>query len=248
MAIYRNDIVKQAEAWIGCKESNGSHKKIINIYNAHKPLARGYKVQYTDAWCATFVSAVAIECGATNIIPTECSCPQQIELFKKLGSWVESDSYKPSAGDIIYYDWADSGKGDNKGVSDHVGIVQKVSGNTIYVIEGNYKDSVGVRKLEVNGRYIRGYGVPKYAKTASSGSGAASVNTSVATVDKTMDIGDKVKLTSDAKYFNGKSVPAWVKKCTLYVRGFREDGYVIISILKKGAITGAVERKYLKKV
>jgi peptidoglycan hydrolase-like protein with peptidoglycan-binding domain len=158
-----SEIVRQAQAWLGRKESDNSHREIIDIYNAHKPLARGYKVTYWDAWCATFVSAVAIKCGATDIIPTECGCGPQIELFKKLGEWVEDDSYIPSPGDIIFYDWQDSGAGDNRGGSDHVGIVESVVSNAIVVIEGNYSDSVKRRYLSVNGRYIRGYGVPKYA-------------------------------------------------------------------------------------
>lgn len=162
MSYSRNAVVKQAQAWIGLKESNGSHKQIIDLYNSYKPLARGYKVKYTDAWCATFVSAVAIKLGYTAIIPTECGCDKQIALFKKLGAWQEKDSYKPSPGDIIYYDWQDSGSGDNVGGSDHVGIVEKVSGNTITVIEGNKSDAVGRRTLAVNGKFIRGYGVPKY--------------------------------------------------------------------------------------
>lgn len=157
-----NKVIEQAKAWLGLKESNGTHKAIIDVYNAHKPLAQGYKVKYTDAWCATFVSAVAIKTGCTDIIPTECSCPRQIELFKKLGAWEESDSRTPEPGDIIYYDWDDSGKGDNVGVSDHVGIVEKVSGGKITVIEGNYSNAVKRRTLAVDGKYIRGYGVPKY--------------------------------------------------------------------------------------
>ena len=167
MAYLRSEIVKQAQSWLGCKESNGSHKKIIDLYNSHKPLARGYKVQYTDHWCATFVSACAIKCGYTAIIPTECGCEAMINLFKKNGKWVESDAHKPSAGDIIFYDWQDSGLGDNKGHSDHVGIVEKVSGSTITVIEGNYSESVKRRTIQVNGKYIRGYGVPAYTASSS---------------------------------------------------------------------------------
>lgn len=178
MAYNRNNIVKQAQAWIGCKEADESHKKIIDLYNNHKPLARGYKVKYTDSWCAVFVSAVAIKCGYTAIIPTECSCPQMIELFKELGEWVENDAYKPSAGDIILYDWNDSGAGDNTGTPDHIGIVEKVSGNTITVIEGNKGDAVARREIQVNGVTIRGYAVPKYdgsgAGSGSSGSSSSS--------------------------------------------------------------------------
>lgn len=162
----RNKVVKQAQAWVGRKESNGTHKSIIDIYNAHKPLARGYKVKYTDEWCATFVSAVSIACNATAYIPTECSCGKMIELFKKLDAWQESDSHKPQAGDIIFYDWEDSGKGDNTGTPNHVGIVETVKGNTITVIEGNYSQAVKRRNITVNGRYIRGYGVPKYPVSA----------------------------------------------------------------------------------
>lgn len=159
----KNKVLEIAKSWIGKKESDGSHKAIIDAYNAHKPLPQGYKVKYTDAWCATFVSAVAIKAGCTDIIPLECSCPRQIELFKKLGAWEENDARTPEPGDIIYYDWQDKGKGDNVGVPDHVGIVEKVSGGKITVIEGNMSnDAAGRRILEVNGKYIRGYGVPKY--------------------------------------------------------------------------------------
>jgi peptidoglycan hydrolase-like protein with peptidoglycan-binding domain len=164
MAKYANKVVEQAKAWLGKKEADGSHKSIIDVYNAHKPLARGYKVKYTDAWCATFVSAVAVKLGYTDIIPTECSCSKMIELFKKIGAWVEDDSRTPNPGDILFYDWDDNGKGDNKGSSDHVGIVEKVSNGNITVIEGNYKNAVTRRVLAVNGKYIRGYGVPKYDK------------------------------------------------------------------------------------
>ena len=66
----RQSVVRIAQGWLGCKESNGSHKKIIDLYNSHKPLARGYPVKYTDAWCSTFASAVAIKAGLTDIIPT----------------------------------------------------------------------------------------------------------------------------------------------------------------------------------
>lgn len=173
MAYSRNAVIKQAQAWIGCKESDGSHKKIIDVYNAHSPLARGYKVKYTDAWCATFVSAVAIKCGCTAIIPTECSCNQMIALFQKMGAWQENDAYRPAAGDVIFYDWQDGGTGDNRGSSDHVGIVEKVSGNTITVIEGNKSNAVGRRTLQVNGRYIRGYGIPKYDTAAAGGAGSS---------------------------------------------------------------------------
>lgn len=177
MSYLRSKVVAQAKAWLGCKESDGSHKEIIDVYNSHTPLARGYKVQYTDAWCATFVSAVAIKCGYTDIMPTECGCDKMIELYQKLNCWKEDDSYVPDAGDVIFYDWQDSGSGDNTGSSDHVGIVESVSGSSIVVIEGNKSDAVGRRTLQVNGKYIRGYGLPKYTETSTAASTKAAATT-----------------------------------------------------------------------
>ena len=165
----RQQVVSTAQGWLGCRESDGSHRKIIDLYNSHTPLARGYKVQYTDAWCATFVSAVAIKAGVTDIIPLECGCGRMIELFQKLGCWQENDAYIPSPGDVIFYDWQDGtnyAAADNKGAADHVGIVVYAIGKRIQVIEGNKNDAVEYRMMDANGRYIRGYGLPNYAKKA----------------------------------------------------------------------------------
>ena len=155
-------VLAQARAWVGLNEADGSYMEVLNVYNSHKPLARGYKIKPTDAWCAATVSAVAIKLGYTDIIPTEVSCQKMIELFKQKGCWVESDSRFPAPGDIIFYDWDDHGIGENTGWADHVGIVEDVEANRITVIEGNYSNAVKRRYITVDGRYIRGYGVPKY--------------------------------------------------------------------------------------
>ena len=157
-------LVEQAKSWLGCKESDGSNEEIIDTYNGHEPVARGLKLGYKDPWCAAFVSACAIKTGMTDIIPTECGCGTMVKLFKKLGAWDENDGRIPNVGDIIFFDWDDSGYGDNDGSPGHVGIVEKVSGTQITVIDGNNKnDAVERRTVQINGRFIRGYGVPKYS-------------------------------------------------------------------------------------
>lgn len=173
----RELVVKTAEKYLGCKESDGSHKQIIDIYNSHKPLARGYKVSYTDAWCATFVSVVSILCELTDIMPTECGCGDMIELYQKLGRWVEDDAYVPQPGDIIMYYWKDNGKGDCTGYPDHVGIVVSVSGSKMKIIEGNKSDSVSYRELTVNAVSIRGYCIPNYASKATTSAPSTSMPT-----------------------------------------------------------------------
>lgn len=162
----RQKVVEAAKAWLGCNEADGSHKRIIDLYNSHKPLARGYKLQYGDAWCAGFVSAVAIKLDLTDIMPTEVGVGNMIDLYRKLCRWKEQDSYVPSPGDVIMYAWGDSGAGDCTGGASHVGIVVSCDGKTITVIEGNYHNAVDYREIAVNGRYIRGFGLPDYASKA----------------------------------------------------------------------------------
>ena len=164
----REHYVDTFRGWIGRNEQDKSHRLIIDTYNSLKPLPRNYAVTYTDAWCATAISAAAIEAGLTDIIPRECSCFRMIELFKKMGRWQENDAYVPLPGDIIFYDWNDDGKGDCTGNPEHVGVVEKVTDGLITVIEGNYHDAVGRRNIKVNARYIRGYGLPDYASMSDS--------------------------------------------------------------------------------
>nr|WP_302159075.1 glucosaminidase domain-containing protein [Holdemanella biformis] len=173
----RQAMVAKMKSWIGKNEVDGSFREIIDIYNSHTPRARGYKLQYSDEWCAGTVSAAAIATGNTNAVPLEVSCHYMIEGAKAKGIWVEIDSYVPQGGDIILYDWQDSGIGDNTGNPDHVGVVEYTSGGIIHVIEGNNGEKVARRELSVNGRYIRGFIVPKYSNnTASGGSSTPTVS------------------------------------------------------------------------
>lgn len=224
----RNLVVKTAEKYMGCKESDGTHKPIIDLYNSHKPLARGYAVTYTDPWCATYVSAVAVECGLTAIIPTECSCDRMIALFKELGAWVESDSYSPKIGDIIFYDWDDSGKGDNTGSADHVGIVQSINAGDMTIIEGNISNKVGTRAIAVNGKHIRGFGVPDYGSVASPGGNATQTN--------------EMKLPTLSKGSKGETVKAM--QILLIGRGYSCGSYGADGDF--GSATDSAVRKYQK--
>lgn len=167
-AQLRSDIVNVMRGWLGWSEANGKFKKIIDLYNAQSPLPRSYPVKYTDEWCAATVTAAGMAAGLHDIVYGECSCGKMIALYQAAGRWQESDAYRPQPGDIIMYDWQDSGSGDNTGSPDHVGIVEQVTGNTITVIEGNKGEAVARRTISVNGRYIRGYCLPDYASKAES--------------------------------------------------------------------------------
>ena len=163
----RNKVVTLAQTYLGVREGTVQHQLIIDTYNSYTPRPRGYKVTYTDAWCAAFVSVLAIKAGLTAIMPVECSCSMLLELYRAIGRWVENDNYTPSPGDLVLYDWQDSGAGDNTGVPDHVGVVETVTGATVTVIEGNYSDQVRRRTFGVGSRNIRGYCCPDYSAAAS---------------------------------------------------------------------------------
>ena len=160
-----NKVLDIARSWLGRRESNGTHKYIIDLYNSHKPLARGYKVKYTDEWCATTISAMFIKAKAVSLPGgTECSVQRYIDIYKKRGVWEEDGRIKPKAGYIITYNWDDrSQAGGNNGWADHIGIVEKVRGNKITVIEGNYGEKVARRTIPVGWGYIRGYAKLNYA-------------------------------------------------------------------------------------
>lgn len=161
-AKLRNLVVSTAQSYLGYNEAEGSHAKIIDIYNRQEPLPEGYLVKYTDSWCATFVSTVALRTSMTDIIPTECSCERQIGLFQSLDRWEEADTIIPLPGDIIYYDWDQTRSGENSGWSDHVGIVVGTKWPFLKVIEGNKEDSVSYRILLIGDKQIRGFGQPDY--------------------------------------------------------------------------------------
>lgn len=163
----REEVVALAKSWIGLNESDGSYKKILDIYNSQKNLPRGTKMKRGMSWCAATWSALAVQLGYTDIMPVEVSCGQLIEKAKNMGIWKEADNYIPNIGDAILYDWGDPGKGDCVGWPDHIGIVKSISKTTDYmtIIEGNYQHQVKMRKVKMNSRYVRGFIAPKYEES-----------------------------------------------------------------------------------
>lgn len=130
----RRKVADIINAWDGATRGSAKHLEILNIYNNHKPLARGYRVQVGDAHCATTTSAAYIKAGIAEYTGTECGVGKYVEIAKKKGIWTENDAYTP-----------------------------KVGGGTFVVTEGNMNGGkVGKRTMKVNGRYIRGFITPDF--------------------------------------------------------------------------------------
>lgn len=188
MGCTKEQIIVEMKRYVGCKLGDKTHKDIIDTYNAFK----GKKeINYQAAWCATTVSAAAIKCNATDIIPVDCYCPTQLQSFKNKDCWL--GKVKPQPGDIVYFDW------NNNAVPDHVGIVESVSGNMVTSIEGNYSDtdSCQRRTFPYHWKFVIGYARPKY-KTATQTYADPMKKTNLTATLKSGDSGENVKKLQDA--------------------------------------------------
>ena len=116
-------------------------------------------------WCACFVSWCANECGYIDIgvIPKFAGCVNGVQWFKDRGQWADG-SFEPAPGMIIFFDWdsPDGASGPQDGLSDHVGIVQKVEDGRVYTVEGNSGDSCRQKSYPLGYYEILGYGIPAY--------------------------------------------------------------------------------------
>lgn len=106
------------------------------------------------AWCACFASWCGDQAGLieSGKMPKFSLCDDGIAWFQSKGKW-KSRGYSPAPGTLIFFDW----NGD--GTSDHVGIVEKTEGSTVYTVEGNSSDAVNQRSYDINNGTIMGYGI-----------------------------------------------------------------------------------------
>ncbi|MER5917930.1 peptidoglycan-binding protein [Streptomyces sp. NPDC001982] len=106
------------------------------------------------AWCATFVSWVAKQTGAT---PYRNTYVVGWVNQARAGRYHLSVTTNPQPGDIVAFDW-NGGSNFNDG-HEHIGIVRTVSGSTFTTVEGNTgnpnggKDGVYVKNRSKNSGY-----------------------------------------------------------------------------------------------
>lgn len=117
-----------------------------------------YGFETHAAWCACFVSWCANQCGyiEEGVIPKFALCQDGVDYFKSNGLWLPGWS-TPEEGMLIFFDYSE-----NRSYANHVGIVEKVEGNTIYVIDGNSKDMVRENPYIIGQADIMGYATPQY--------------------------------------------------------------------------------------
>ncbi|MDE5780551.1 MAG: peptidoglycan-binding protein [Lachnospiraceae bacterium] len=165
----RTDIVNIAKSQVGYHEGN-SASDISGTGTGsgnYTEYGRWYGMQ--DMWCAMFVSWCANLAGvSTSVIPKHALTVEGLQKFKDWGraysrSSVASGSYTPQAGDIIYF--KDSG---TSAATNHVGIVTKYSGSTVYTIEGNSGNKVAENSYSISNTYIVYICSPNYTNSSTS--------------------------------------------------------------------------------
>lgn len=134
----------------GIAEGSAQHRQILTLYRMISPRPRGYNPTEKDAWCAIFVCAVAWGLGFRSW-PWECSVPRIMAKAKIDGIWREGWTVPPKPGMWCIYDWK------NNGTADHIGAVVRVVGDEVIVAEGNYGDTVKLRRFRIGDGEVEGF-------------------------------------------------------------------------------------------
>ena len=141
----RDEIVEIALSQKGYKEGPNNDTKY----------GEWYGLNY-NPWCAMFVSWCANQVGIPeDIIPKFAGCTTGFRQMTNMGITTK-DKIVPEKGDLIFFDW------DNTGDYDHVGIVTHTDDEYVYTVEGNHDDNVDTYRYAFNAYYIAGYAKPKY--------------------------------------------------------------------------------------
>ena len=217
---------------------------ISGFYNGKK---NGY------AWCDIFVDwcfvqAFGVDAAKELLNQPDKSagagCTYSAKYYKNKGKLFSS----PKPGDQIFFGTESEVK--------HTGLVYKVDSSRVYTIEGNTSGASGVvangggvckKSYSLSDKNIYGYGRPAYDDELASNQKPEELKANAATT--AIKEGCKVTLSSDAVYYNGKAIPAWVKAETWVVKSVAGDRVVIDkSANGKFSINSPVNAKYLNAV
>ncbi len=187
----RTDIVNVAKSQIGYQEGSSSSRLSGTVRGRgnYTEYGRWYGLQ--NMWCAMFVSWCAnVAKVSTSIVPKHSFTVSGLNWFKARGraysrANVAAGKYTPQPGDIIYFK-----SGRNSNPTNHIGIVTKYSGKTIYTVEGNTSSAtvstnggaVASKSYSIYNKYIVYICRPNYSgSNISSSSSSTSSSSNVQT-------------------------------------------------------------------
>lgn len=142
-------VIIQSHKYVGCHEGDTLHREIVDGYNSILPHPRGYKLKYTDSWCAAFVSWVMYTAGISTF-PYECGVSEMLELMYKKNMLIRGRL--PYSGEVVFFNYS------------HVGLClgSDWNSNVIAVREGNANDSVIDRYYRLDGGKLRCFAAPYF--------------------------------------------------------------------------------------
>ncbi len=162
----RNNVLRIAVSQLGYHEGNspedfdGMNQAGGNNYIEYARLIVPNYNNNSYEWCACFVNW-CLNQARIDYCYGEISCWKWVEWLKANKMFENSAAYKgtytPQPADMIFFNW----DGVNTGAS-HIGYVLYVTEDTVYTIEGNSSDEVGIRSYAINNPCIIGYGTPPY--------------------------------------------------------------------------------------
>lgn len=168
------------------------------------------------------------------------------DLAAKVTSRLGGAAPQPSPSGTLYR--VQTGAYKNKANADSQLAKVKAAGFDTYMVKagGLYKIQVGAYSKKENAdnmaAKLKAAGFDTYI-TTEKGEAVSSSGTAAAS----LAVGDKVKLDANAPVYGGTSkFASWVYSSTLYLRELKGNR-AVISTQKTGAVTGAVDKKYLKK-
>ncbi|MDO5295224.1 MAG: CHAP domain-containing protein [bacterium] len=144
-----SNMLGQMGDMVGLSENNPEEAAKINDVTNRS----GIDCQ-TTPWCAAYAMNKLDENGVldTSSCPNVNYCPTIENWGKDQNIWEkQGNGYTPRPGDGVLFDW------EQDGVSDHIGVIEKVADGKIYTIEGNSGDAVSRREYDLNSEEVRGY-------------------------------------------------------------------------------------------
>ncbi len=121
----------------------------------------GEWIGFQDEWCGMFISWCAHFADVGCISKTASPYQLYSECQQKHNARALGGTYTPKPGDLFFT------RGDDGGIG-HVGIVESVSGDTMYVIEGNWSKKVVAQSRTLNDSKLMYFGTPAYASQSHS--------------------------------------------------------------------------------
>ena len=152
---HHKDLIAVSESQLGYHESTQNIAWTGEFEGGHYNRYGAWYGYPYGAWCAMFVSFCLYYAGIPKeVFPYDSGTINWVDTLKNLGMFGDALTYEPVPGDIVFFDFDD-------GRADHVGIVRKVDGDTLYTIEGNRTNRV--EEFEYSNyrsnRHFLGYGI-----------------------------------------------------------------------------------------